>query len=101
MFYIVLYFNSSHALSKQLNASPQCIYCGFDPTADSLHVGNLLTLISLIHCQRSGHQVIALVRNKWDRMGMAILGNQKFSLFWLVPIFNVLFKNIDIYTGNK
>ncbi|PIK45457.1 putative tyrosine--tRNA ligase, mitochondrial [Apostichopus japonicus] len=53
--------NSAFALSKQLNSSPQCIYCGFDPTADSLHVGNLLTLISLIHCQRAGHQIIALI----------------------------------------
>ena len=46
---------------KQLAASSQCIYCGFDPTADSLHVGNLLVLMALLHCHRGGHQVIAVV----------------------------------------
>ncbi|KAK2101749.1 Tyrosine--tRNA ligase, mitochondrial [Saguinus oedipus] len=40
---------------------PQTIYCGFDPTADSLHVGHLLALLGLFHLQRAGHNVIALV----------------------------------------
>jgi tyrosyl-tRNA synthetase len=44
-----------------LNAKPQCVYAGFDPTASSLHVGNLLVLINLLHWQRGGHKVIALV----------------------------------------
>lgn len=34
----------------------QCFYCGFDPTADSLHIGNLLSLMTLLHCQRAGIQ---------------------------------------------
>lgn len=45
-----------------LNKCPQCVYAGFDPTADSLHVGNLLVIINLIHWQRGGHDIIALVR---------------------------------------
>ncbi|XP_072932103.1 tyrosine--tRNA ligase, mitochondrial [Epargyreus clarus] len=44
-----------------LNKSPQCVYAGFDPTANSLHVGNLLVIINLIHWQRGGHNVIALL----------------------------------------
>ena len=32
----------------------QCFYCGFDPTADSLHVGNLLSLMTLLQCQKAG-----------------------------------------------
>lgn len=44
-----------------LNKQPQCVYAGFDPTADSLHIGNLLVIINLLHWQRGGHQVIALV----------------------------------------
>lgn len=40
---------------------PQCVYAGFDPTAESLHVGNLLVLINLLHWQRCGHQVIILL----------------------------------------
>lgn len=37
------------------------MYAGFDPTANSLHVGNLLVIINLLHWQRGGHNVIALV----------------------------------------
>lgn len=44
-----------------MNKSPQCVYAGFDPTADSLHIGNLLILMNLLHWQRAGHQVITLV----------------------------------------
>lgn len=37
------------------------LYCGFDPTADSLHIGSLLPIIGLMHFQRHGHKPIALV----------------------------------------
>lgn len=47
---------------KGILSSSQTMYAGFDPTADSLHVGNLLVIIGLIHGQRAGHQPIALVR---------------------------------------
>lgn len=43
------------------DSSPQTVYAGFDPTADSLHVGNLLVIMGLLHCQRAGHNPIALV----------------------------------------
>jgi tyrosyl-tRNA synthetase len=36
-------------------------YAGFDPTADSLHVGNLVPVMALVHLQRAGHKPIALV----------------------------------------
>ena len=36
-------------------------YCGFDPTAPSLHVGNLVPVMGLVHLQRAGHRPIALV----------------------------------------
>jgi len=40
---------------------PISLYAGFDPTADSLHIGNLLTLMVLLHFKRHGHNPIALV----------------------------------------
>ncbi|KAM6153628.1 tyrosine--tRNA ligase, mitochondrial [Erethizon dorsatum] len=49
--------------------SPQTIYCGFDPTGDSLHVGHLLALQGLFHFQRAGHDVIALVGGATVRLG--------------------------------
>src|SRR5262245_13253208 len=41
-------------------ASPTTLYCGFDPTADSLHVGNLVPLFALRRFQLAGHRPIAL-----------------------------------------
>ena len=38
-----------------------CTYCGFDPTADSLHVGHLIPIMGLAHLQRYGHRIIALM----------------------------------------
>lgn len=48
---------------------PLAAYCGFDPTADSLHVGHLPTLLALLHFQRAGHGVIALVGGATARLG--------------------------------
>ena len=47
------------ALSKRL-ASPATLYCGFDPTSDSLHVGNLVPLLALRRFQLAGHHPIAV-----------------------------------------
>ncbi|MBR3349156.1 MAG: tyrosine--tRNA ligase, partial [Solobacterium sp.] len=46
-------------LEKQLE-KPTTIYCGFDPTADSLHVGHLQQILLLRRYQKAGHQPIAL-----------------------------------------
>lgn len=46
---------------KLCSKAPQTVYAGFDPTADSLHVGNLAILMMLLHSQRAGHKPIALV----------------------------------------
>src|SRR5690606_4118837 len=49
--------------ARELFASGDRIvgYIGFDPTADSLHVGSLLQIIALMRLQRAGHRPIALV----------------------------------------
>lgn len=44
-----------------LSAGQVSAYCGFDPTADSLHVGNLVPIMGLVHLQRAGHRPVALV----------------------------------------
>lgn len=44
-------------------------YCGFDPTADSLHIGNLVPITLLVHFQRSGHKPIALVGGATGMVG--------------------------------
>ncbi|GAA1504345.1 tyrosine--tRNA ligase [Sphaerisporangium rubeum] len=49
------------ALRAAMTAGPITVYCGFDPTAPSLHVGNLVPLLALTRVQRAGHRVIGLV----------------------------------------
>ena len=41
--------------------TPQTVYGGFDPSADSLQAGNLVAIMNLCHYQRAGHRVLALV----------------------------------------
>ena len=48
-------------LAQALNGEPITYYCGFDPTAASLHIGNLVQLINMRHLQAAGHRPIALV----------------------------------------
>ena len=48
-------------LAQALNGEPITYYCGFDPTAASLHIGNLVQLINMRHLQLAGHHPIALV----------------------------------------
>lgn len=48
-------------LTKHLDAGPVTLYCGFDPTADSLHLGHLVPLLVLTRFQNAGHKPIALV----------------------------------------
>jgi tyrosyl-tRNA synthetase len=56
-------------LSRLLDAEPVTFYIGFDPTASSLHVGNLLQLFSMSHLQRAGHRPIALIGAGTCRIG--------------------------------
>ena len=52
-------------LSKEITTG----YIGFDPTADSLHIGNLVPIILLIHLQKCGHKPIALVGGATGMVG--------------------------------
>ena len=44
-------------------------YIGFDPTADSLHIGSLVPILLLVHFQRAGHKPIALVGGATGMVG--------------------------------
>jgi tyrosyl-tRNA synthetase len=49
------------AVRELLANPPQSFYVGFDPTADSLHVGHLIPIMVMIHLQRAGHRPVAVV----------------------------------------
>jgi tyrosyl-tRNA synthetase len=56
-----LLFQYTEGVREMLAAAPAVAYCGFDPTARSLHVGNLIPVMGLAHLQRAGHRPIVLV----------------------------------------
>lgn len=53
----------------QLLCTPQRVYCGFDPTAGSLHIGHLVPLLLLKRFQDAGHQAIALLGGATGMIG--------------------------------
>ena len=52
-----------------LLANSRSLYCGFDPTADSLHIGSLVQIMILIHFQKFGHRPIALLGGATGMIG--------------------------------
>src|SRR5919199_2205158 len=56
-----LLYQHTDGLAAALHAGTVSGYCGFDPTASSLHVGSLVPVMGLVHLQRAGHRPIALV----------------------------------------
>jgi len=54
---------------EQLNKEMTSGYVGFDPTADSLHIGSLVPILLLVHLQRSGHKPYALVGGATGMVG--------------------------------
>ncbi|WP_165217907.1 tyrosine--tRNA ligase [Schaalia sp. ZJ1691] len=57
------------ALRAQLAAGPVTFYCGYDPTAASLHHGHLVQLILMRHLQLAGHRPLALVGGATGQIG--------------------------------
>lgn len=54
---------------KQQLSTPQVVYCGFDPTAGSLHIGHLVPLVMLKRFQNAGHSPIALIGGATGMIG--------------------------------
>lgn len=57
------------ALRKALADGPVTFYCGFDPTAPSLHVGHLVQVLTLRRLQQAGHRPLALVGGATGHIG--------------------------------
>jgi tyrosyl-tRNA synthetase len=65
-----LLYQHTDALPDALRGNPLRAYCGFDPTADSLHIGSLVPIMGLLHVQRAGHTPIAVIGG-----GTALIGD--------------------------
>ena len=82
-------FTDFDVLAKRLKEKPCVLYCGFDVTADSLQIGNLLPLLTLKRFQMFGHRPIALLGNGTSLIGdpsgkktERILNSQKTVAEW-------------------
>ena len=71
---LVYQVTDEEALQKQLNEESVKLYIGFDPTADSLHIGHLLPILMLRRFQQNGHVPIALVGG-----GTGMIGDPSFK----------------------
>ena len=58
---LIAQMTGGDAITEHLNSGSRTLYCGFDPTADSLHIGHLVPLLMLRRFQLAGHRPIALV----------------------------------------
>ena len=58
---LVVQTSADSELAQHLSSGSRTVYCGFDPTADSLHVGNLVPLLALRRFQLAGHRPILLI----------------------------------------
>jgi tyrosyl-tRNA synthetase len=60
---------TDEALEEHLETGSRTIYIGFDPTADSLHLGHLVPIMVLAHLQRAGHKVLMVVGGATGMIG--------------------------------
>ncbi|MEA3247265.1 MAG: tyrosine--tRNA ligase [Gemmatimonadota bacterium] len=65
-----LLHQQTEGAGDHLAGAPRVVYCGFDPTAPSLHIGNLVPVMLLAHLARAGHTCVALVGG-----GTAMIGD--------------------------
>src|SRR6187549_1006050 len=58
---LVSFVSAETELEEHLASGQRTLYCGFDPTADSLHIGSLVPLLALRRLQLAGHKPVVLV----------------------------------------
>ncbi|MEJ2792807.1 tyrosine--tRNA ligase [Iodobacter sp. LRB] len=66
---LIAQLTDGDALEKRLAEKSITLYCGFDPTADSLHIGSLVPILVLKRFQQAGHKPIALVGGATGMIG--------------------------------
>ncbi len=66
---LVAFISAEQELEEHLSTGSRTLYCGFDPTADSLHIGSLVPLLALRRLQLAGHKPVALVGGATGMIG--------------------------------
>ena len=66
---LAAFMSAEQELDDHLSSGSRSVYCGFDPTADSLHIGSLVPLLALRRFQLAGHKPIVLVGGATGMIG--------------------------------
>ena len=66
---LIMQLAGGEDLKEHLASASRTLYCGFDPTAESLHIGNLVPLLALRRFQLAGHRPIVLVGGATGMIG--------------------------------
>ncbi|WP_422667079.1 tyrosine--tRNA ligase [Buchnera aphidicola] len=66
---LISYITNEEKLNNIINKKCISLYCGFDPTADSLHIGHLILLITLKRFQKNGHRPIIVIGGATSLIG--------------------------------
>ena len=74
---------------EHLMEGMQAAYVGIDPTADSLHIGHLVSVMMLRHFQLAGHKPFALVGGATGMIGDPIWENLQSVIFWMKKHFDI------------
>ena len=61
-------FSNEEEVHKMFE-TPQTIYCGFDPSASSMHLGNFVMISVLMRLQKAGHRIMSVVGGATGRIG--------------------------------
>lgn len=105
---LITQISSDNELEEHLNSGCRTVYCGFDPTAESLHIGNLVPLLALKRFQMAGHRPIGLVGGATGMIGDPSfksnerkLNSAKTTEEWTDKIKQQLSKFIDFDCGEN
>ena len=79
-------FQATEGIEARLGAGPITLYCGFDPTAESLHIGNLIPVLTLRRFQMAGHHPIALVGGGTGLIVITETIAQQFGRNFVIPV---------------
>ena len=82
---LIAQVSDMEALRQHLETGSRTLYCGFDPTADSLHIGNLVPLLTLRRFQLGGHRPILLLGGATGLIGLAKAFDEMETLGWIGP----------------
>ena len=69
---MIAQISSEDDLLQHLESGSRSVYCGFDPTADSLHIGNLVPLLALKKFQMAGHKPILLMGGRQASLAIQV-----------------------------